>query len=205
MSLVRAITRPGMRGLGAAGYADTGDGITPENFQDQCCIALLGLNPLSAECLKWGNANSALFGGNNPCSSKAQEALDLAALGVPDTPPVLSPPDIDTAGGSTDVNPSYGQAMTKNNQPVASAADANDLIVQLIAAQTAQERAQVRAFMKTQAVTQCGKQAVICAGNTFFRKVSPDCTGCDLDLSNSELWLAVFGITVATVLVVKIL
>jgi hypothetical protein len=183
---------------GAVCWTDTGAGITPANYQDQCCGFFGSLKP---SCIQWTYENSDLFHGDatDPCSDGAAVRLKLSIPGclnvIPPLPTAPAPPVID---------PTTGEALTPSGQPINSAADANAVLDSIIKATSEADKAQIRAWMAAQAKTQCGSQATICGNNTLFRKVSADCTDCAFDFSNSTFWLGAIGLVVATIVVVKL-
>ncbi len=143
---------------GGLGFVDTGGGITPANWQSQCCWPVVGVNPFSSDCYNFAQANQIAFGQQDPCSPAGLDFLTkLSATGLTPVPP--PPPPIVTAGGSTGVNPLFGQAMVPkvvcpaavspcpcDGRLVQTDQDAKDLLTCQAIQQQLLEQAQVGAF-----------------------------------------------------------
>ncbi len=165
-----------LRGLGAISangipYNDTGDGISLDNFQSQCCPD--GITTPS--CSGFIQANQSRFGGYTPCSSAAQEALTFPNLpgptGAAVIPAALTP----------------GLIL----QPT----DPNAVIDQMLAASGAADTIQNRAAAAQILSTLCAQQSATCQSSFFsaFVKPSADCTGCSFDFSKPAALFLIAG------------
>lgn len=195
---VRTSPHAEMGDVGPVCWTDTGAGITPRNYQDQCCGFFGTLKP---SCIQWAYENSDLFKGDatDPCSSGAGIRLGLnipSCLSM--TPPKLTVPPV------PGIDPATGEAVLSSGAPIETAADANAVIDSIVKATSDADKAAILEWMKAQAKTQCGSQANICSNNTLFRKVSTDCTGCALDFSSGAFWTGAIGLVIGVVLLVKL-
>jgi hypothetical protein len=173
-----------LRGLGAIDsngvpYNDTGDGITPANFQSQCCPD--GLTTPS--CSTWLSVNQGKTGGYTPCSAAAQEALTF--------------PNLPGPGGAA-VIPA---ALTPGFIP----GDPNAIIDQMLKASAAADTAANRAAAAAILTTLCASQAATCQSSFFaaFVKPSPDCTGCSFDFSKPASLFLVGGLILLALTLAK--
>jgi hypothetical protein len=175
-----------LRGLGAIDsngvpYNDTGDGITPANFQSQCCPD--GLTTPS--CSTWLSVNQGKTGGYTPCSAAAQEALTFPNLPGP-TGAAVIPAALSTMliSQTTDPNAVIDQ-MLKNSAM----------------ADTAQNRAAAAAIL----TNLCASQAATCQSSFLaaFVKPSPDCTGCSFDFSKPASLFLVGGLILLALALTK--
>jgi hypothetical protein len=175
-----------LRGLGAIDsngipYNDTGDGITPANFQSQCCPD--GLTTPS--CSTWLSVNPGKIGGYTPCSSAAQEALTFPNLPGPTGAAVIP------------------AALTPGLIPQSQ--DPNAVIDQMLKASaladTVQNRAAAAAILKDL----CAAQIATCQSSFFsaFVSPSPDCTGCSFDFSKPASLFLVAGIILIALALTK--
>ncbi len=194
------------RGMGGpiAQFVDTGGGITPQNWETNCCTNWLDLfdsyDHVDAgdACDLFYQANSPLFAGNSPCSRAA-----LTALSTP--PPVQSVAPVPVPPIVTDPGPTYGQAMVPvvsghtqcDGRLVATAQDATDLQTCLALQQAAAQAAAVQAQMNANAGAQCAAMKAQCAAGLFGSWMVPsaDCTGCVMDPTKTgSLPLVLVGI-----------
>jgi hypothetical protein len=173
-----------LRGLGAMSlnnvpYTDTGDGITPDNFQSLCCLD--GLTTPS--CSAFVQANQSRFGGYTPCSSAAHEALTFPAPVAPTAPP---PP----AGGYT---------------PALLTGDPNAIIDQIVAAGASRDQAAQMVAARGALAALCAVQDSACQDAWYGGLVKPtaDCTGCQLDLSKPAFWLLGIAAAIFVLFLVK--
>lgn len=197
-----------LRGLGST-WIDTGEGITPDNFATYCCGGWFGTFFADAKCKRWGDANAGLFGGSGSsyCSDAGIANMHMGLAIAPVIPP--QPPPIVTAGGSSAVNPLYGQAMVPriscpasvspcpcDGRLVANEQDAADLLTcQAIQQQQIQIAAQTASLNASQSAA-CAVKAVDCAGSFFSSFVSPsaDCSSCSLDFTKPATLLVIAAI-----------
>lgn len=216
LAYVRTTPRVGM-GFTVPSFTDTGDGITPQNFQANCCS---GSSFISVDsCDAWLQANQSIFGGDRfstPC--------DAAAIANLTGPPVVgtmaspAPPPIVTAGGSTAANPLYGQALVPvvtcpasspcpqcNGRLVASPQDGVDLQTCQAIQQAQIQAAAVAASMSANASAQCVQQKVTCAQNWLQTLPTSDCTGCQIDLTSPGLWLGIAAVGAVLFLAARLL
>jgi hypothetical protein len=175
-----------LRGLGAISangipYNDTGDGISLDNFQSQCCPD--GITTPS--CSGFIQANQSRFAGYTPCSSAAQEALTFANLPGPTGAAVIP------------------AAVTPGLIPQSQ--DPNDVILQMLKASAAADTAQNRAAAGVILKNLCAVQASDCQDAWYGGLVKPtaDCTGCQLDLSKPAFWLLGIAAAIFVLFLVK--
>ncbi len=177
------MTRPhvGMGAIDANGvpYNDTGDGITPANFQSLCCPD--GLTTPS--CSTWLSVNQGKIGGYTPCSAAAQEALQFKNLPGPTAPP---PP----AGAYS---------------PGALPGDPNSIIDSIIASGAAGDVTQNRAAAADILAALCASQTATCQSSFWSWFVSPsaDCTGCSFDWSKPASLFLIAGLGLLGLALVK--
>ncbi len=173
--------RTGMGEIDSNGipYNDTGDGITPANFQSQCCPD--GLTTPS--CSTWLSVNQGKIGGYTPCSGAAQEALTFRNLPGPTGAAVI--PGAFTPGLITE--------------------DPSAVILQMLkdsaAADTVQNRAAAAAILSNL----CAAQVATCQSSFFsaFVKPSADCTGCSFDFSKPASLFLVGGLILLALALTK--
>jgi len=174
---------PGMGAIDANGvpYNDTGDGITPANFQSLCCADAGAL--ATPSCSAFVQENPAKFGGYTPCSAAAQEALQFKNLPGPTAPP---PP----AG-----------AYSPSTIP----GDPNAIINQIIAAGAAGDVTQNRAAAADILAALCASQTATCQSSFWSWFVSPsaDCTGCSFDWSKPASLFLIAGLGLLGLALVK--
>jgi hypothetical protein len=175
-----------LRGLGAISangipYNDTGDGISLDNFQSQCCPD--GITTPS--CSGFIQANQSRFAGYTPCSSAAQEALTFPNLPGPTGAAVIP------------------AALTPGLIPQTT--DPNAVITQMLAASGAADTAQNRAAAAGILANLCATQAATCQSSFFsaFVSPSPDCTGCSFDFSKPAALFLVAGIILLALALTK--
>jgi hypothetical protein len=175
-----------LRGLGAISangipYNDTGDGISLDNFQSQCCPD--GITTPS--CSGFIQANQSRFAGYTPCSSAAQEALTFPNLPGPTGAAVIP------------------AALTPGLIPQTT--DPNDVITQMLIASAQADTAQNRAAAAGILANLCATQAATCQSSFFsaFVKPSADCTGCTFDFSKPASMFLVAGIILIALALTK--
>jgi hypothetical protein len=193
-----------LRGLGVVS-----GGITPQNWETNCCTSWLGLfdsyDHVGANdaCEQYYEANSGLFAGQSPCSATALSALK-SALTIPVVPPP-APPIVTSPG------PTYGQAMVPkftcpsavspcpcDGRLVVTAQDATDLLTCQALQQQALQNVAIAAAMGNQASADCVDQAATC-GSSFlsaFVSASADCTGCVLDFTKPATLLVIAALII---------
>jgi hypothetical protein len=190
----------GMAAIARSGvsYVDTGDGITPDNFQGTCCGSWFQnvFDPVyasSPKCLAWMNANEALFAesfiGKDPCSTASQQAL---------TYPALKPP-VTTSGPAPAIDPETGLIVqtdvTKVPTDIAQAgADQNRT-------SNLQQAAQI-------ASDQCAAKAAECKASMFaaFVDMSDDCSECVFSpLKPGSMLLVLGGVLIGGIVLIKLL
>jgi hypothetical protein len=187
MSMVRVMTRPTMRlGFGAISaqgvpYNDTGDGLSLDNFQSECCPDGL----ITPSCSAFVQANQSRFGGYTPCSSAAQEALTFPNLPGPTGAAVVP------------------AALTPGVIP--DSTDPNAVIDQILIASAVADTAQNRAAAAKIVSSLCASQAATCQSSfwSWFVKPSADCTGCSFDFSKPASIALVAGVILLGLALVK--
>jgi len=202
------------RGMGAT-FVDTGAGITPTSFFNQCCEGWFGTTFASQACKDFGDANAAMFGppGTSYCSKAAQDfvTLNQAAAAIPVVG--LQPPPIVTTPG-----PTYGQAMVPvfacppevspcpcDGRLVQTEQDATDLLTCQALQNQAAQNAAIAAGMRQASSGLCTTQAATCAAKTFGSFLSPtaDCTDCVFDLFKPGSLLLMAGIIIGGIALIK--
>lgn len=189
----------GLAAIAASGvsYVDTGDGITPDNFQATCCGSWFQnvFDPVyaaSPKCLAWMNKNESLFAegfvGKDPCSAASGQAL---------TYPVLRPP-VTTSGPAPAIDPNTGLVA-------GSPGDVATAIAQAGADQNLQSNLQQAAQI---ASDQCAAKQAECSASAFaaFLAMSPDCSECVFSpMKQGSILLMLGGVLVGGILLIKLL
>ncbi len=162
-------------------YNDTGDGLTPDNFQVECCGDPLALTTPS--CSAFVQANQSRFAGYHPCSSAAQEALTFPNLPGPTAPPT-------PAGAYV---------------PATLPGDPNTIIDQIIATGAAGDVTQNQAAAADILASLCAAQTATCQSSfwNWFTSPSADCTGCSFDWSKPASLFLIGGLTLLGLAFVK--
>ena len=185
-------------GLGIVSYTDTGAGITPDNFESNCC-GWFGLTFAPDVCHGFVSQNASLFGGYySPCARGALANL-RTPLPVTTMAPV-APPVIDTTPGQPPGNdvwsPPYSeQTPACTGRKVVTEDDAKLLQLCLAQRQAAQQAADVAASMRTLAADQCAAIKAECQNRTFAQFLSPsdDCTDCVFDWKRTSSLFLILG------------
>jgi hypothetical protein len=201
----------GLQGLGAAGYNDTGGGITPENWASMCCdpwfgglfysyddagACAAGVTGTPCDCDTFQQANPALFGtGNSPCSAAALSLVTIPPpVGTVATVPVPSG-SLSTAPGVTTVYvptltcPASVSPCPCNGQPVVDDTSQQALETCQALQQSTAQTQNVNTQLTANQAAQCTNEKVVCMQNHFYTAVSTDCSTCVLDFSNANTWL----------------
>jgi len=178
------MTRDSVMGIGAISaqgipYNDTGDGITLDNFQSECCPEGL----ITPSCSAFVQANQSRFAGYTPCSAAAQEALTFPNLPGPTAPP---PP-------------------TGAYSPATLPGDPTAIIDQIVASGAIQDTAQNRAAAAAILAAQCASQKATCQSSFWsaFTVPSADCTGCSFSWSKPASLFLVGGLALLGLALVR--